>query len=268
VGSSAARRARSRPGGIVGATLLFSIAAVSSSTAQVVSDLQLERPIGIEDARPTPFRALILSTDWAYNVREAADDTGPGFSVLYGAARGLEVGAALRYVTSPGPNALRGISSGDLEVHAEYALSCESSRWPALAVRVGVQFPTGLDSRGTDLSLAALLTRSFDSFRLHGNARWIRLGDTFGDERADRLEAGLGLDFLPSRHGSTDMILLVGVQARTSPLVNGDTVFEAEGGARRRIGANTVFFAGVGSELTGEEDRAKLRLRAGIAHWF
>jgi hypothetical protein len=235
---------------------------------QVVSDLAAERPIGIEDARAIPYRGILASLDWTYNQREGSDDMGPGLSILYGAARGLEVGASLRYVTSPDRNALRGITSGDLEVHALYAVTTESARMPAVAVRVGLLFPTGLDSRGTDLLIGALFTRSFDAFRLHGNGRWVRLGDTIPTERADRLEGGIGVDFLPSRRGSTDMILLAGVQVRSSPLVDGETIVEAELGARRRIGARTVFFAGVGSQLTGEGDRAKARVRAGVSHFF
>ena len=256
---------RRRLGAAMGLVLA---AAGSSAAAQVVSGLEAERPIGIEDARAIPYRAFLASVDWSYNNRRGSDDMGPGLSVLYGAARGLEVGASLRYVTSPDSNALRGITSGDLHLHALYALSEETARRPAVAVRVGVLFPTGLDSRGTDLLLGALVTRSFDAFRLHGNARWVRLGDTIQTERADRLEAGLGVDFLASRRGSTDMIFLVGLQVRSSPLVDGETVFEAELGARRRIGAQTVFFAGVGSELTGEGDRAKAKVRAGVSHFF
>ncbi|MFN2387156.1 MAG: hypothetical protein ABR576_12890 [Thermoanaerobaculia bacterium] len=243
-------------------------AAGSPAAAQIVSDLEAERPIGIEDARAIPYRGILAAVDWTYNERQGSDDMGPGLSVLYGAARGLEVGAALRYVTSPDRNALRGITSGDLEIHALYALTSESARVPAVAVRVGLLFPTGLDSRGTDLLVGALVTRSFDAFRLHGNARWVRLGDKIPTERADRLEGALGVDFLPSRRGSTDMILLAGVQVRSSPLVEGQTILEAEIGARRRIGSRSVLFAGVGSQLTGEGDRAKARIRAGVSHFF
>lgn len=244
------------------------LAGALPASGQIVSDLEPERPIGVEDARPIPYRAITLAADWTYNDRGGSDDTGPGFSVLYGATRGLELGAALRYVTRPGTNALRGISSGDLEIHALYALSSESARAPAIAVRLGLHFPTGLDSRGTDLHLGALATRSFDSFRLHGNARWTRLGDTLGPERADRLDGALGVDFLPSRRGSTDTILMAGVAVRSSPLLEGEAIFEAEVGARRRIGAQSVVFAGAGSQLTGEGDRARVRVRAGVTHLF
>ena len=261
---------RGRAAGGLLLTLPLLTALPSFSSAQFLSDLQPERPIAIEDARPIPYRAFAGSADLAYSVRRQGfdDDIGPGFSLLYGAARGLELGAALRYVTRPNRNALRGISSGDLEIHALYGIAAESARLPAIAVRLGVQFPTGLDSRGTDLLLSALLTRSFDAFRLHGNLRWTRLGDTLPSEKADRLEAALGFDFLPSPRGFTDTILLAGVSVRSSPVVGGDTVLKAEIGARQRVGTQTILFAGIGSEAAGESDRVRLALRAGLSRVF
>jgi hypothetical protein len=260
----------SRPAGRAGWLAVLLVPAAGAAAQPLVSDLEPERPIAVEDARPVPYRAFVGAVDWTYSIRskEGFDDTGPGFSLLYGAARRLEVGSALRYVTRPGRNALRGISSGDLEVHALYALVTESARWPGIAVRLGAQFPTGLDSRGTDLVLTGLLTRSFDAFRLHANLRWTRLGDTLPVERADRLEAAAGVDFLPSRRGSTDTVLLVGGIVRSSPLRRSEAILELETGFRHRIGLQTVFFGGLGSEVTGQPDRVRLRLRTGISRVF
>src|SRR6266496_2374760 len=114
-----------------------------TAAAQQLSDLEAERPIALEDARPISAHAFSGSADWTYNVRKVSrDDYGPGFSLLYGLARRLEVGASVRYVTSPGTNARRGISSGDIQLHALYGVGTESASLPAFAVRVGVEFPT------------------------------------------------------------------------------------------------------------------------------
>ena len=174
----------------------------------VVSDSS-ERPF--RETRPG-LRALSASLDWTYNLRSGGlNDQGPGISLLYGAARGVELGGALRYVTRPGRNALRGIASGDLHLHGLVGLAAEARGFPAVAIRVGVAFPTGLDSRGTDLELTALLTRSFDAFRLHGNLRWTRLGDTLEPERADRFEGIVGVDVVPGWTGTTDTLLVFDV---------------------------------------------------------
>ncbi len=265
----APREASGRQAGVKGALLATLFLACSPASAQLLSDLEPERPISVEDARPVSYRALSGSADWTYNVREGPlNDYGPGFSLLYGAARGLEVGAGIRYVNRPGRNAARGISSGDLLLHALYGLATETAKRPALGLRVGVQFPTGLDSRGTDLQLAGLLTRSFDAFRLHGNLRWTRRGDTGPNERRDRFEAVAGMDFVPGRRRLTDSLLLADLTVRSNPLRDANTIVTVELGARLRVGSQTLLFFGAGSEVAGEPDRARLRLRAGFTHMY
>jgi hypothetical protein len=237
--------------------------------AQVLPNLEPERPIAVEDATPIPFRALAAAVDWTYNLRRGGlNDQGPGFSLTYGAVRNLEVGYAQRYVTRPGRNALRGISSGDLELHALYGIVEEGPRRPALAARIGVVFPTGLDSRGTDLELGAIATRSFDALRAHLNVRWTRLGDIVPNERSDRVEAGLAFDFLASAAGRTDTLLLADVTVRSSPLVTGNAIVDVEVGARQRIGIQTAVFGAIGSQISDTPDRPRLRVRLGISHLF
>lgn len=249
-----------------GALLLI---VATSAAAQQLSDLEKERPLELEDARPVSYRAFSGSADWSYNLRKGArDDYGPGFSLLYGLARRLEVGASIRYVTSPGSNARRGISSGDLELHALYGIGTESAALPALALRMGVEFPTGLDSKGTDLHLAALATRSFDTFRLHANVLWAHLGDTSPDEHRDRFEGIAGADWVVGRRGRTDTLLVADADVRSNPVRGGNLILSVEAGIRRRIGSQTLLFLGAGSSLTGERNRAGLSLRAGISHIY
>jgi len=259
------RGARNRRLGGVAAVILLIAAAAS---AQIVNELEPERPLTMEDAHPLPYRAMSSSVDWTSNWRGGRNDYGPGFSFNYGLARALELGASLRYVTSPDVNASRGISSGDLLLHALYGLTPETASWPALAVRVGVEFPTGLDSKGTDLRLGGLATRTFGALRLHANFGWTRLGDAGPTERKDRLEGVAGIDWLTSSRGLTDTLLLSDVVVRTNPVRGEQTIVTIEAGGRFRIGSRTVFFAGMGSDVTGSHDRARFRLRAGITYVF
>lgn len=251
--------------GTVAALLL----AASPLHAQFLSNLEPERPLAVEDATPIPFRAISAAVDWTYNVRRGGlNDQGPGWSVLYGAVRRLEIGAAQRYVTRPGRNALRGIASGDLEIHSLYNLVSETGRRPAIAARVGLVFPTGLDSRGTDLQLGALFTRSFEALRLHANFRWTRLGDTVPTERSDRVEGGLAVDFLASGPGRTDTLIVGDVTVRTSPVLLGDAIVNVEVGARHRVGVQTILFGGMGTEISDQPDRPRVFFRVGISHVF
>ena len=88
---------------------------------------------------------------------------------------------------------------------------------------------------GDDLELAALLTRSFDAFRLHGNLRWTRLGDTLAPEKADRFEGIVGLDVVPGWTRTTDTLLVFDVAARSNSVRDGETVLEL--GAGRASGS-------------------------------
>ena len=245
------------------------LTAAARGRAQLLSDLEVDRPLAVEDARPVSFRAFSGSVDWTYNVRQdRLNDYGPAFSLLYGMARGLELGGSVRYVTRPGRNADRGISSGDIVLHALYQLKTETADWPALAVRAGVEFPTGLDSKGTDLHLAGLATRSFETFRIHGNFLWTRLGATGSTERYDRFEGILGADWVINPHRRSDTLLVADVDVSSNPVRGGDRILAVEGGIRQRIGVQTIFFAGAGSELTGERDRAHFRVRVGLTHVY
>jgi hypothetical protein len=257
-------------GAAAGALTLLLAAAAAPARGQIVSDLEPERPISVQDARPVPYRALSGSADWTYTVREERlNDYGPGFSLLYGVARSVEVGADIRYVTRPERNSSRGISSGDLFLHALYALRAEDARWPALAMRVAVQFPTGLDSKGTDLHVAALATRSFDAFRLHANLLWTRLGAISGLERRERFEGIGGIDVIVSPRGRTDTLAVADVSLRTNPVVGGTGIVTLEGGLRQRIGIQTVLFAGAGSDLRGaHRDRARFQVRVGVTRLY
>lgn len=250
--------------------LFLLVAAGGAGLAQTLSDLEPERPLLLEDARPVAYRALSGSVDWSYDVRIGSpDDYGPGFSLLYGAARGLETGAAIRWVTRPGRNADRGVASGDLMLHALFQVLDETAARPAIAVRAGVQFPTGLDSKGTDLQLGLLGTRTFDAFRVNANLHYVRLGATNSHERRDRVDGVIGIDFLPpGKRGLTDTLLLVDAAVRSNPVIGGSPLLTLEGGVRRRIGSQTILFAGAGSEISGTHDRARIRMRIGLTHTY
>ena len=254
-----------------GAVVLAGVLALHAGrlAGQQLSDLEPERPVAMEDARPVSYRAFSGSADWTYNARkDSRDDYGPGFSLLYGALRGLEVGASVRYVTSPGSNANRGVSSGDIQLHALYGISTETAALPALAIRIGVEFPTGLDSKGTDLHLALLATHSFDVVRFHVNALWTHLGDTRHNEQKDRWEGIAGIDWTVGRGGRTNTLLVADADLRSNPLEGGKAILAVEGGVRQRIGSQTILFFGAGSSLFGETDRAKVRLRVGISYMY
>jgi hypothetical protein len=251
----------------VGAAAL--LVAAARTQGQPIADLERERPLSVEDARPIVYPGFSIAADFTTNWRkEEPNDFGPALSLRYGAARRLELGADVRWVNHPSQNASRGISSGDLRVHALYRAFEESATAPAVAFRADLMFPTGLDSRGTDLELSAIATRSFQAARLHVNLRWERLGDVLPTERADQWFFGLGTDFLPPGRGATDLLLAAAATLRSSGLIDGSTNIGLEGGVRWRVGMGTELFGSAGSEFVGDDARARFSLRLGASHQF
>src|SRR5262249_29348195 len=104
--------------------------------------------------------------------------------------------------------------------------------------------------------------------RRHANFAWTRLGDTTGAERKDRLEAIAGVDFFASSRGLTDALLLGDVAIRSNPVRDGRRIVTLEAGTRLRIGSQTVFFAGAGSDVTGESERVRFRIRVGVSFYY
>jgi hypothetical protein len=78
----------------------------------------------------------------------------------------------------------------------------------------------------------------------------------------------VGADWLVGKHGRTNSLIVVDADVRSNPVLGRNAIFTIEAGARQRIGSQTLLFFGAGSALTGEQDRAGLRLRVGISHIF
>lgn len=237
--------------------------------AQEISNLEAGRPVTIEDATPVDWEAFSASLDWAAAQREdGVNYSGPGLSLLYGAARNFELGAQTRWVTNPHLNARRGISSGDLDVHGLWGLLPETGNLPAIGLRADIFLPTGVASHGTNLSATALVTRSFEHFRVHGNFGILYVGDTRTGERRNRLFAVVGMDAAPLGPWDTDTLLVADVFVRQSVREGDTAVTGAEIGVRQRIGMQTLLYAGFDHEFDGPSGRVRYRGIVGMTHAF
>jgi hypothetical protein len=116
--------------------------------------------------------------------------------------------------------------------------------------------------------MAALATRSFERIRVHANFLWTRRGATRATERADRIDGILGADCLVNTRGQTDTLLVTDIGLRTNPVLGGTDILFVDGGLRQRIGVQTIFFLGAGSELKGDRDRAHFTMRVGLTHIY
>lgn len=248
---------------------LLLILGASSAAAQQISNLESPRPVTMEDATPLAPGTLSFSADYAYARRlDNVDYAGPAFSLAGGIFPGVELGAETRLLTNPRLNASRGIGSGDLDIHLLGAIHRESAGAPALALRVDTILPTGVASHGTNVSAEAIATRSFDSFRMHATFGDLYVGSTRESQRRNEVYGVLGFDFPAFGTWRTDTLAMADVVVRQSVLTGGDVSVGIELGIRHRLGMQTLFYAGLMTEVTGEPDRIRYRGILGFTHFF
>lgn len=249
--------------------LASSLLAAGAVSAQAISNLEAGRPVTVEDALPIARGAFSGSLDYAYARRlDGVEYAGPALSLVYGAYQNVEVGGETRLLTNPRLNARRGIGSGDLDLHALATISAEAGNRPAIGFRADAYLPTGFASHGTDLAGEILLTRSLDRFRLHGN-----FGDLYGGSprtgaRRNRLFGVVGVDFLPLGPWNTDTFGVADVVLRQSVESHGRASAGLELGIKQRLGMQTIFYAGLTTEVIGEPDRIRYRGLLGFTHAF
>jgi hypothetical protein len=244
-------------------------ACAASARGQEVSNLEAGRPITIEDPVPVSAGTYSGSFDYAYAVRlDRVDYAGPALALVYGFAPGFELGGETRLLTNPRLNSRRGIGSGDLDLHLLAEVASEAGRRPGIGFRLDALLATGFASHGTNFVPELLVSKSFDSFRLHGNFGSTYVGSTRTGERRNRLYAVVGFDSSPRGGWNTDTLGMMDVYVRQSVETSGETTVGVELGVKRRIGMQTIFYAGLLSEVAGERTRIRYRGLLGLSHAF
>jgi hypothetical protein len=245
------------------------ILGASSAAAQQISNLESGRPVAMEDATALAPGTLSFSADYGYARRlDNVDYAGPAFSLAGGVVPGVELGAETRLLTNPHLNASRGIGSGDLDIHLLGAIHRESAGAPALAVRFDTFLPTGVTSHGTNVSAEAIATRSFDSFRIHATFGDLYVGSPRELQRRNEVYGVLGFDLPAFGTWRTDTLAMADVIIRQSVLTGGNVSVGVELGIRHRIGMQTLFYAGLMTEVAGEAYRIRYRGVLGLTHFF
>ena len=249
--------------------LLLLLLPIAGARAQDVSNLEAGRPITIEDPVPVSPGTYSGSFDYAYAVRlDHVDYAGPAIALVYGFAPRFEIGGETRLLTNPRLNARRGIGSGDLDVHVLTEVLEETGGRPGVGLRFDALLATGFASHGTNFVPELLVSKSFERFRLHGNFGSTYIGSTRPEERRNRLYAAIGFDSAPGGGWNTDTLGMMDAYVRQSVETGGKPTVGVELGVKRRIGMQTVFYAGLLSEVAGERTRIRYRGLLGLSHSF
>jgi hypothetical protein len=231
-------------------------------------NLDPNRPIQMEDAYPIPKGEIGLESGVRFNDRRSGR-TRAVFQpqIIYGAFQNTQIELQSDLFSEPsslvGPN-----RSGDLHVGTLYNFNTETLQWPAFAVRVEADLPTGVQSRGVDAQVTGIMTRSFGRARFHLNAGYTVVGNAQADERngAYRVIAALSYPIgYPHRFRET---LIVDVYTRQSDLRGQRNNTGIEIGLRHQVSSRVVADAGLGTEVYGPSDRAAMTGTIGLSVGF
>ena len=231
-------------------------------------NLDLNRPTQMEDAYPIAKGEIAVEGGGRFfDRRQGRTRFAFQPQVLYGAFYNtqLEVGGDL--LTEP-TSIVGAEKSGDLRVGALYNFNTETLSLPAMALKLDLEFPTGVRSRGVDGTLAGILTRSFGRLRTHLNAGYTVVGSARGAERNGlyRLVAGVSYPLgYPMRYRET---LIADVFTRQSELSGGRNPTGVEVGLRHQFSSRIVLDGGIGTEFAGPPDRSAVFGTVGLSFGF
>ena len=232
------------------------------------SNLDAHRPLRFEDAYPVAHGERVLETGVGASFERERDDRAfLDAEALYGLFPNAHVGLGTAFSTDP--HEVEGQEkSGDLRLSALYNLNQETLDLPAFALKGQANFPTGVDSRGTDLEFTGIATRSFGRLGLHLNAGYAFIGGERGNERDGQYKVALGTSYPLGAPRHTRTALLADLFTGQSMLRGDKNVLGAEAGVRYQLGTQSTVDLGLGSEFSGPDQRASLYATAGISHSF
>ena len=231
-------------------------------------NLDPNRPIQMEDAYAVAEGEIGLESGVRVNDRrEGKTRVTYQPQIIYGAFANAQIEIQGDIYTDP--HTLVGANkSGDLHLGLLYNFNQETLDLPALAMRVGVELPTGLNSKGVDTQVTGILTRSYGRARVHLNAGYTFAGTPQGQERSGAYRAVAAVSYplgYPDRFQDT---LIVDVYTKQSDLIGQRNNTGIEIGLRHQLTSRIVLDGGVGTEFYGPSDRSALTGTIGLSVGF
>ena len=231
-------------------------------------NLDPNRPIGMEDAYAIPKGEIGMEGGVRFNDRREGS-TRVTFQpqIIYGAFYNTQI--EIQGDLMSDPNTLVGAAkSGDLHLGVLYNFNTETISLPAFAARVGVDLPTGVNSKGVDTQMTGILTRSFGRLRVHLNAGYTILGSPQGQERSGTYRAVAAVSYPLGYPTSFRDTLIASLYTRESDLRGQPNNTGIEIGLRHQLTSRMVLDGGLGTEFAGPADRAALLGTIGLSVGF
>jgi hypothetical protein len=243
-------------------TMLFIAASVVSAVASDHTNLEENLPTELEDAYPIKFR----SREVQGVIRYIDEDEGnrlvyqPVFE--FGILPNTQLNVAATFYSG---NVDRK-GSGNVSSELLYNFNTESLWFPAAAIVVKGEFPTGEHSRGVDVTTKVILSkmpfvRTTLLHRVHVNLIWKHNSGRDIDERSDLFKGILGFSIRAGRDTSfiLDYVREQGMEKHENSNI-------AEAGFRRQLTPFTVAMVGAGAGFGDDSERYRVTL--GFQHSF
>ena len=232
------------------------------------NNLDEGRPLQVEDAYPIAYGELSAETGVRVSYNRHGDDrVAFPMELLYGAYWNLHLGLGSTLFTSPqtidDPE-----KSGDLRLLGLYNLNQETLRIPALAVKLTLDFPSGIRSRGVDTELKGILTRTVGHGRVHLNAGYQFIGNARDAKRDGRYEVLLGAQYPWGYPRSFTTTVLADVFTHQATRFNETNNSGVEIGMRRQIAPAIILDVGIGTEFIGPSERDLFFATVGVSFGF
>jgi Putative MetA-pathway of phenol degradation len=248
--------------------LLFLFVTVPSAYAIDHGNLDEGRPLRLEDAYPIGHGEVAIEAGAGFTLQRRGADRGLfPIELLDGALPNLQVGIGTALSTDPREIDDRP-KSGDLRFSALYNFNQETLTLPALAVKLGLDAPTGVDAHGFSIEAKGIVTKSFERLSLHLNAGYEFITSSGGDERDGRYKLALGASYPVGAPRFTRATLIGDVFAEQASRRGDPTTVGTEVGLRYQLTPRIVWDAGVGTEFAGPAARSKFSFTTGLSFGF
>jgi Putative MetA-pathway of phenol degradation len=253
-------------------SLLIAVLVVALATGEVYAidhtNLDEGRPLRLEDAYAIAEGEIALEVGGGFTLQRRGSNRGvfPA-EVLYGAYPNLQLGVGTTLSTDRRDIDDRS-KSGDLQVSALYNFNQETISLPALALKVGVDAPTGVGARGYGIELKGIITKSIERLSLHLNAGYEFLTSTSQDERGGRYKLAVGASYPVGAPQFTRATLVGDVFAEQSARRGESTFVGLEVGVRYQLTPRIVWDVGIGTEFAGPAHRSNLFMTTGFSFGF
>ena len=231
-------------------------------------NLDPNRPIAIEDAFVMPHGEIGVEGGVLFNDRKQGKSRfvfQP--QLIIGAFANTQLELSSNLSTDP-TTVVGDDKSGDLTVGVLYELNTETLNVPAFAVRVGLGFPTGVNSKGVDAELTGVMTRSFGRWRTHLNVGYTFLGSPQGNERSGGYRVVAAVSYPLGYPTSFRDTIIANVFTRQSSSVGQPNPTGIGVGLRHQVSSRIVFDMGLGTEFAGPPDRSMFFSTVGLSVGF